>query len=151
MGYGKCVEVSLAAERLKTNVSLGGHVWNSRTGLPCADDGMVGGMPVSSAGQLPFGPKGAADGTSPCVSLSPDWGVGKRYLLGLCHPQPIAPSGLPSPENSLLSNLHPKSQTLSSPEHHQSHQQTSPSSLPPHDLFKFPGTEAPSPLQLLHR
>lgn len=85
------------------------------------------------------------------AQLSPDWGVGKRYLLGLCHPQPIAPSGLPSPENSLLSNLHPKSQTLSSPEHHQSHQQTSPSSLPPHDLFKFPGTEAPSPLQLLHR
>lgn len=90
---------------------------------------MLGGVQVSSAGKLPFGPKGAVGDTALCVSLSPGWGFGKKYLVGLCQPQTIAPSGLPNLEHLLLSNLHPKSQTLSSPELHQSHQQTSPSSL----------------------
>lgn len=161
MDCGECAEVSLADERLKTNVSLGGHLWNSRTGLLYTDDGMVGRMPVSSAGKLPFGPKGAVDDTTP-VCPSPQTGVLVRGTWLVCvSPKP--------PSHCTLRTSKPRDFTfepLVSQKPDPSLSRTTPissanlsffpatwfSSLkPPHDLlFEFPNTEAPKPLQLLH-
>ncbi|TRZ20131.1 hypothetical protein HGM15179_006986, partial [Zosterops borbonicus] len=46
---------------------------------------MVGGTLVPRAGKLPFGPDGAVGDTTPCVSLSPDLGVGGADKTGFVH------------------------------------------------------------------
>lgn len=67
----------------------------------------------------------------PFVCPSPQTGVlvGGTWLVSV-NSKPLYPQGFQTQKTQFLGNLHPKRQTLSSPELHQSHQQTFPFSLP---------------------